>query len=179
MYSYGPPYMAEQKQDDQHEHTYNSSVRIWDVALKTCQRRWTIGRSGERGSGMSMLAARHDDDDGGIFLTWKVKKNSYLLVFILLYFFFFFKKVKQKQKKTKLFSNHLCTFPPHICTPPILDQFYFSWPAGITFLPHPFFSPAFTMFFPHQKFLCVPPWLLFFFFTCLKCFHLFFSVFLS
>ena len=25
-----------------------------------------IGRSGERGSGMSMLAARHDDDDDGI-----------------------------------------------------------------------------------------------------------------
>ena len=29
---------------------------------KTCQRRWTIGRSGERGSGISVLAARHDDD---------------------------------------------------------------------------------------------------------------------
>ena len=63
MYSYGPPHMAEQKQDDQLEHTYNSSVRIRDVALKTCQRRWTIGRSGERGSGIFVLAARHDDDD--------------------------------------------------------------------------------------------------------------------
>ena len=55
--------MAEQKQDDQLEHTYSSYVRIWDVALKTCQRRWTIGRSGERGSGIFVLAARHDDDD--------------------------------------------------------------------------------------------------------------------
>ena len=27
------------------------------------QRRWTIGRSGERGSGISVLAARHDNDD--------------------------------------------------------------------------------------------------------------------
>ena len=63
MYSYGPPHMAEQKQDGQLEHTYSSSVRIRDVALKTCQRRWTIGRSGERGSGISVLAARHDDDD--------------------------------------------------------------------------------------------------------------------
>ena len=63
MYSYGPPHMAEQKQDDQREHTYNSSVRIRDVALKTCQKRWTIGRSGERGSGISVLATRHDDDD--------------------------------------------------------------------------------------------------------------------
>ena len=32
-------------------------------ALKTCQRRWTIGRSGERGSGISILAARHEDND--------------------------------------------------------------------------------------------------------------------
>ena len=42
------PHMAEQKQDDQLGHTYSSSVRIQDVALKTFQRRWTIGRSGER-----------------------------------------------------------------------------------------------------------------------------------
>ena len=63
MYSYGPPHMAEQKQDDLLEHTYSSYVRIWDVALKTCQRRWMIGRSGERGSGISVLAAWQDDDD--------------------------------------------------------------------------------------------------------------------
>ena len=63
MYSYGPPHMAGQKQDDQHERTFSSYVRIRDVALKTCQRRWTIGRSGERESGISVLAARHDDDD--------------------------------------------------------------------------------------------------------------------
>ena len=29
------------------------------------RRRWMIGRSGERGSGISVLAARHDDDDDG------------------------------------------------------------------------------------------------------------------
>ena len=52
MYSYGPPHMAKQKQDDQLEHTYSSYVR-----------RWMIGRSGKRGSGISVLAARHDDDD--------------------------------------------------------------------------------------------------------------------
>ena len=61
MYSYGPPDMAKQKQDDQLEHTYSSYVRIRDVALRTCQRRWTIGRSGERGSGISVLAAWHDE----------------------------------------------------------------------------------------------------------------------
>ena len=63
MYSYGPPHMAEQKQDDLLEPTYSSYVRIRDVALETCQRRWTVGRSGERWPGISMLAARHDDDD--------------------------------------------------------------------------------------------------------------------
>ena len=46
MYSYGPPIMAKQKQDDQLEHTYSSYVRVRDVALKTCKRRWMIGRSG-------------------------------------------------------------------------------------------------------------------------------------
>ena len=63
MYSYVSPHMAEQKQDDQLEYTYSSYVRIRDVALKTCRRRWTIGRSGERRSGISVLAAWHDDDD--------------------------------------------------------------------------------------------------------------------
>ena len=57
------PHMAEQKQNDQHEHTFSSYVRIWDVVQKTCQWRWTIGKSGERGSGISMLPAWHDDDD--------------------------------------------------------------------------------------------------------------------
>ena len=59
--SNGPPHIAMQKQDDQHEHTFSNYVRIRDVVLKTCLRRWTIGKSGERG--ISMLPARHDDDD--------------------------------------------------------------------------------------------------------------------
>ena len=69
MCSDRPPHMAEQMQDDQLEHTPGSSyVRIRDVALKTCQRRWTIGKSGERESGISVLAARHDaaDDDANV-----------------------------------------------------------------------------------------------------------------
>ena len=60
--SIGPPLMAEQKQDDQLEHTYSSYVKIRDVVQKTCRRRWTIEKSGKRGSGISMRAARHDDD---------------------------------------------------------------------------------------------------------------------
>ena len=63
MYSYGPPHMAEQKQDDQLEHTYNSYVRIRDVASWIFLRGWAIGRSGEKGSVISVLTARHEDDD--------------------------------------------------------------------------------------------------------------------
>ncbi len=48
---------TELKQDGQLEHTYNSSVGIRDVALKTYQRRGTIGISSERVSGISMPAA--------------------------------------------------------------------------------------------------------------------------
>ena len=66
MYSYGPPHMTEQKQDDQLEHTYSSYVRIRDVALKNCQKRWMIWRSGDRGSAISVLTARHDDDNNQI-----------------------------------------------------------------------------------------------------------------
>ena len=39
MFSHWPPHMAEQKQGDQLEPTYSSSVRIRDVALRTCQKR--------------------------------------------------------------------------------------------------------------------------------------------
>ena len=63
MYSHGPPHMALQKQDDQHEHIFSNYVRKRDVILRTCLGRWTIGRSGERVSGISVLPARHDDDD--------------------------------------------------------------------------------------------------------------------
>ena len=55
--------MAVQKQDNHHEYTFSSYVRIRNVVLKICLGRGTIGRSGERGSGISVLPARHDDDD--------------------------------------------------------------------------------------------------------------------
>ena len=100
MYSYGPPHMAEQKQDDQHEHTFSNYVRVRDVAQKTCQRRWTIGKSGERGSGISVLPARHNDDDDPEYLAREtipifiplIRFLRYLLVscrlhFLMRYFF--------------------------------------------------------------------------------------------
>ena len=46
---------------------------IQPLTMKTYQRRWTIGRSGERGSGISVLAARHDDDDEEDI--WESSKN--------------------------------------------------------------------------------------------------------
>ena len=72
MYSYGSPHMAAQKQDDQHKRTFSSYVRLRDVVLKTYLGRWTIGRSGERGSGISVLPARYDDDDE----VFKIKKDK-------------------------------------------------------------------------------------------------------
>ena len=65
MFSYGPSHMAELKQGDQLKPTYSSSVRIRDIALRTCQKWWTTERSGEKGSGISMLVPRQDDDDDG------------------------------------------------------------------------------------------------------------------
>ena len=66
MYSHGPLHMTERKQGDQLEPTYSSSVRIRGVALRTFWKRWTIGRGGEKGSGISVPMARHDDDNEAI-----------------------------------------------------------------------------------------------------------------
>ena len=70
MYSYRPLHMAVQKQGDQLEPTYSSSMRIQGVALGTYRKRWMIGRGGERGSGISVLMARQHDDDEYIIGQW-------------------------------------------------------------------------------------------------------------
>ena len=77
-YSYGPPHMAKQKQDDQPELTYSSYVRTQDVTQKTCRRRWMIGRSGERGSRISVLVARHDDDDDDELYSFNCNTSTHL-----------------------------------------------------------------------------------------------------
>ena len=63
MYSCGQLPVDQQRQDDQLEPRYGSSVLIWDLTLKTCRKQWMIGRGSERGPGISLLLARHDDDD--------------------------------------------------------------------------------------------------------------------
>ena len=83
MYSCGPPLMDVQVWDDQHELTYSSYVRTRVVILKTCRRRWVIGRNGERRSGISAQTARHDDDD--ILILYSLILCSCLLTVSLLY----------------------------------------------------------------------------------------------
>ena len=68
MYSCGALHTDEQELGNQLEPIYNSSVLIQDVAWKTDRDRWTIETSGERESGKSMLAARHDNDDIYIYI---------------------------------------------------------------------------------------------------------------
>ena len=63
MYSREPPHMDAQRLDNQLEPIDGSSVLMQDVAWKTCREQWTIETGDERGSGKSVLAARHDDDD--------------------------------------------------------------------------------------------------------------------
>ena len=62
-----PLHMNEQKQDNQLEPIYNSSVPIQDIALKTSREQWMIVMGGERGSGRSVLAAWYDDKKA-----WKI-----------------------------------------------------------------------------------------------------------
>ena len=40
------PTYGRAKKDDQHQHTFSNYLRIRDGVQKTCQRRWTIGKSG-------------------------------------------------------------------------------------------------------------------------------------
>ena len=66
MYFFGPLHVDKQRQDVQLKPTYSSSVPIRDVALRIYRKQWTIGKCGERGSGISVLIVRHDDDDDNV-----------------------------------------------------------------------------------------------------------------
>ena len=78
-----PPLMDVQEWDDQHELTYSSYVRTRVVILKTCRRRWMIGRNGERRSGISAQAARHDDDD----------------IYIYIYIYIYIEREREREKR--------------------------------------------------------------------------------
>ena len=117
--------MAAQKQDDKLERTFSSYVRIEDVVLKTYLGRWTIGRSGERGSGISVLPARYDDDDiymnestsefafrsyillQNVFLTFGVAKMKYIYIYIYIYIYNGQPKSRATQKSPFLIATTL------------------------------------------------------------------------
>ena len=92
-------HMAVQKQDDQHEHIFSNYVRIQDVVQKTCLRRWTRGKSGERGSGISVLPAWHDDDD----ILNHMYVNIYIKSFVNIYVNIFYRET--------LLDNQIIPYP--------------------------------------------------------------------
>ena len=49
--------MDKQREDDCLEPTYNSSVLVKDVALRTSRKQWTIEMGDRKGTGISMLEA--------------------------------------------------------------------------------------------------------------------------
>ena len=81
MYSCASLLTDEQRQDDQLEPSYSSSVLIRDVALRTCRKQWSIGRGGEIGSGLSVLIVRHDDDDDDIYI-YLYKERLWRFLFV-------------------------------------------------------------------------------------------------
>ena len=68
------PLHGQQKQDNQPEPTYNSSLPIRDVNPKTCRKQWTIGRGSKRGSEISVLMAAYKTL--GNFKRYFCKKDS-------------------------------------------------------------------------------------------------------
>ena len=82
-----PLHVDEQRQDDQLEPTYNSSVRIQDVALKTYWEWRTIKKGGGRGSGRSKLAVWHEDDDMCIYGYIHIYKDICIYIYIYMYMY--------------------------------------------------------------------------------------------
>ena len=87
--------MDEQRQDNQLEPIYNSSVQIQDVALKTYWEQWVIETGGGRGSGRSMLVVRHDVDI--VYLYYFIQKTMKIVILILSNI------IGHKKKKRKLY----------------------------------------------------------------------------
>ena len=69
------------------------------------RRRWKIGRNGERGSGISVLAARHDDDDDDIYIYIFILKDQFWCVYYLAVWSNF----------NLLHNSQWMTFPTQLC----------------------------------------------------------------
>ena len=100
--------MAAQKQDDQLERTFSSYVRIQVVVLKTYLGRWTIGRSGKRGSGISVLPARYDDDDDIMDSLLFLVFHNHMLHPALLPNYLVSDVLTQRYSQNGFFHNALC-----------------------------------------------------------------------
>ena len=123
LWSCGPPHMDVQEWDDQHELTYSSYVRTRDVTLKTCRRRWMIGRNGKRRSGISALAARHDDDDEDkpcfikksfiIILEYSYSGFLTPFLYIYLYIYIYIYRESERERDIILKLIYKKQYPPH------------------------------------------------------------------
>ena len=69
IYSCEPLHIDKQRQDNQLEPIYNSSVPIQHIAFRTSRAQWKIKTDGERGSRRSMVVALHDDDEDDIYIS--------------------------------------------------------------------------------------------------------------
>ena len=106
--------MEEQRQDEQLERIYNSSVLVQDVVLNMYWKRWTIGHGCGRGSGSSVLMERHDNDDDNvcvcmcvnmfniIYLTSSSLNNTHRLVYLQHYW-----NAGIKKKHTQASNTHI------------------------------------------------------------------------
>ena len=121
MYSCGPLHIDEQKQNDQLERTYSSSVPIRDEAQRTYWKQWAIGRGSERGPGISVQIARHDDDDDlkrirKLLETEHIQGINTWVVHLVRFLGPFFKWTREKlrkmdQRKRKLMTMHHALHP--------------------------------------------------------------------
>ena len=68
--------------DDQLEPTCYSSVPIRDITLMNCEKQWTIGRGGGRGSEISLLIERYDDDILSYLYT-HTHTHTYIYIYII------------------------------------------------------------------------------------------------
>ena len=137
MYSYGSPHTAAPKQDDQHERTFSSYVRIQVVVLKTCLGRWTIGMNGERGSGISLLPAWYDDDDDrtitfifkffnplfsrvylsirNLWRSYKWQTGIYIYIYIYIYIFKERERERERERDRNCFPFDVNKLFAHMC----------------------------------------------------------------
>ena len=95
---------------------YSSYVRTQDVTQKTCRRRWTIGKSGERWLRISVLAARHDDDDDD---------DDYIILYYYLSYYYKLNHIIMEYFFAFIWLHWNIILFTHICVLSILHYYIF------------------------------------------------------